>query len=196
MSEVPSSAGWELCKCGRGSTGQCTLYTLCNTRLTMERGEMTVGNDFCTFLFAELHGALNFHTIHSFLKEKEVWFETWYTCWIVLQNECTRPDFFFHDFSRSFPVGGRHLPSTYTSICWLNKYFPGQPLGLGGCWHFHLQNAFEKRLCMKVAGWERLVFFDLFKKYFLLNYCYNYVSHLVHWASVFRWFLLFFYYCV
>lgn len=44
------------------------------------KGEMTVGNDFCTFLFAELHGALNFHTIHSFLKEKEVWFGAWYTC--------------------------------------------------------------------------------------------------------------------
>lgn len=53
--------------------------------------------------------------------------------------------FFFHAFSRSFPVGGRHLPSTYTSICWLNKYFPRQPLGLGGCWHFHLQNAFWVR---------------------------------------------------
>lgn len=102
MSEVPSSAGWELCKCGQGSTGQCTPYTLCNTRLTMERGEMTVGNDFCTFLFAELHGALNFHTIHSFLKEKEVWFGTWYTCWIVLQNECTRPDFFSMPFPDLF----------------------------------------------------------------------------------------------
>lgn len=102
ISEVPSSAGWELCKCGQGSTGQCTPYTLCNTRLTMERREMTVGNDFCTFLFAELHGALNFHTIHSFLKEKEVWFETWYTCWIVLQNECTRPDFFSMPFPDLF----------------------------------------------------------------------------------------------
>lgn len=49
---------------------------------------------------------------------------------------------------------------------------------------------FEKRLCMKTAGWERFVFFDLFKKYFPLNYCYNFASHLVRGTNLFLFFFL------
>lgn len=169
---MPSGAVWELCKCGQGSTGQCMLYALRSMGAIVERGEVTVGNDFCIYLSAKWHCTLISLQHINFWKKRSYSLET------GTHSKQMHKTRFFHAFSRSFSVGGTNLLSVYTCICCLNKHLLVQQLGLGGWWHFHLQNTiWENTLCMKVAGRGRRVVFDLLKKYFLLNYCYNFFYH-------------------